>query len=364
MHPLVPGDPAPPPAPAFTRDSRLMLIAPHPDDESLACGVILQAAVRCGAAVRVVYATDVENNPWPQRFMERKWRIHPADRRRWGQLRRKEAEAALLALGVEAESACFLGLPDQGLTDLLLHEPASLAATFSGLIDDFNPTDLIFPSTMDAHPDHNALAVLHHLLLRDRASEAAAVAGWQFAVHGQNPIFLKNAGPFGASAAETAFKVKAIECHVSQLLLSRKRFLRYAERPERFLAFDPAALPGSNDSLQILSRQESGLVVRLSPQEHFFDREVILIALGHSEDGEFTSTALRSSPRSSRTSWQITLPTGEIFAPERPIFLKLCRRSLGFADKGWCEAAALVRPEAVADASHNGVALHESLQGA
>jgi len=42
--------------PQFTSESRLMLITPHPDDEALACGIVLQRAVGAGAAVRIVYA--------------------------------------------------------------------------------------------------------------------------------------------------------------------------------------------------------------------------------------------------------------------------------------------------------------------
>lgn len=42
--------------PLFTSESRLMLITPHPDDEALACGIVLQRAVGAGAAVRIVYA--------------------------------------------------------------------------------------------------------------------------------------------------------------------------------------------------------------------------------------------------------------------------------------------------------------------
>src|SRR2546430_3755034 len=107
-------------APTFTSKSRLMLIAPHPDDEALACSVILQRAVRAGAAVHVLYATDGEDNPWPQRVVERRWRLKAADRKRWGKLRRVEALAALGTLGVRPADARFLGLPDQRLTDLLI----------------------------------------------------------------------------------------------------------------------------------------------------------------------------------------------------------------------------------------------------
>src|ERR1700730_7004008 len=105
--------------PEFVSTSRLMLVAPHPDDEALACSIILQRAVRAGAAVRVIYATDGDDNPWPQRVLERKWRLNAADRKRWGKLRCSEALAALRAVGVRASDARFLALPDQGLTNLL-----------------------------------------------------------------------------------------------------------------------------------------------------------------------------------------------------------------------------------------------------
>jgi LmbE family N-acetylglucosaminyl deacetylase len=51
--------------PLFTSESRLlgMLIKPHPEDEVLACGIVLQRAVGAGAAVCIVYATDGDGNP-------------------------------------------------------------------------------------------------------------------------------------------------------------------------------------------------------------------------------------------------------------------------------------------------------------
>src|SRR5438093_10493674 len=103
-------------APAFNSDSRLMMFAPHPDDESLACSILLQRAVRAGATVRVVYVTDGDDNPWPQRLLERKWRLNAADRRRWRRLRRTEALAALRVLRVNGSAARCLPLPDQKLT--------------------------------------------------------------------------------------------------------------------------------------------------------------------------------------------------------------------------------------------------------
>jgi LmbE family N-acetylglucosaminyl deacetylase len=41
-------------APLLDSRSRVMMIAPHPDDESLAAGVFLQKAVAAKASVRVI----------------------------------------------------------------------------------------------------------------------------------------------------------------------------------------------------------------------------------------------------------------------------------------------------------------------
>src|SRR6516225_5602842 len=97
-------------------NSRLTIFAPHPDDEAPGCGIMLQRLRVAGAATRVVYVTDGENNPWPQRFLERKWRLDELDRKRWGQLRRSECLSSLRVLGHDPSTACFLAMPDQGLT--------------------------------------------------------------------------------------------------------------------------------------------------------------------------------------------------------------------------------------------------------
>src|SRR4030081_2598241 len=135
-----------------------MLIAAHPDDESLACSIVLQQAVGAGAAVRVIYATDGENNPWPQRVMECKWHLDEADRERWGKLRRAEALAALDVLGVSASDASFLALPDQKLTELLMSGGGRAIERLAAVITNWGPTDLLVPSISDTHPDHSALA--------------------------------------------------------------------------------------------------------------------------------------------------------------------------------------------------------------
>ena len=80
--------------------NRTLVIAPHPDDESIAAGGLLQRAIAAGGEVRVIFVTDGDNNPWPLRYLKKKVRINDADRAEWGALRREESRRALAALGV------------------------------------------------------------------------------------------------------------------------------------------------------------------------------------------------------------------------------------------------------------------------
>src|SRR5262249_9852030 len=48
----------------LSANERLLVFAPHPDDDVLACGGLLQRAAAALAAVGVVFVTDGENNPW------------------------------------------------------------------------------------------------------------------------------------------------------------------------------------------------------------------------------------------------------------------------------------------------------------
>src|SRR5205814_4086603 len=180
-------------APTFTPDSRLMLFAPHPDDEALVCSIILQHAVRADAPIRVVYATDGDDNPWPQRVLERKWRLNAADRKRWGKLRRAEALGALRILGVSASSVRFLALPDQGLTDLLKCDCRSALERFRTVIRNWSPTHLLVPSIADTHPDHSALAVMLRLVLAEFFSDRPQMSVWSYAVHGRSAAFFDGA---------------------------------------------------------------------------------------------------------------------------------------------------------------------------
>ena len=81
--------------PAFSAQTRLLVVAPHPDDETIATGLLIQQVRAAGGEVRILLLTEGDNNPWPQRWLERRVRIRVADRQRWGDRRHAEMLQAL-----------------------------------------------------------------------------------------------------------------------------------------------------------------------------------------------------------------------------------------------------------------------------
>lgn len=216
--------------PGFTPHDRVLVVAPHPDDESIATGGLLQAAHAAGAARRVLLVTDGDNNPWPQRWQEKRWRIGPSERARWGARRRSEALAALQVLGVAPADVRCLGLPDLGLTDALMSGRPDVVALLLTQIEQFKPTRLVLPALEDRHPDHSALDVLLRLaLLRYSGPVPQLIAfGVHGAVHPAACVML------ALSKEQCDLKREAIQKHTTQMLLSRSRFLAYAQQREPF----------------------------------------------------------------------------------------------------------------------------------
>ena len=218
------------------RCKRVLVVAPHPDDETLATAGLLQRSITWGAAVRVVFVTDGENNPWPQRLVERRWRLGSNARTRWAERRRDETFEALACLGIPASSAVFLHFPDQGLTSLLLDGGGSLVPALTTELKTWRPTLVAAPAAADRHPDHSALAVLLRFAIDRLAAAHTGLSQVAYVVHGPPP-----AGAFqlALAPAERDRKYAAILCHRSQLVLSRRRFLSHATEQECFV--DPAA---------------------------------------------------------------------------------------------------------------------------
>lgn len=141
----------------LSKGTRIIVLAPHPDDESLGVGGLIQQAVAAGAELRVIFVTDGDNNPWPQRWIERRWSIDGECRRRWGARRRAEALRALEKLGLPASQVDFFGFPDAGILPLWRRRDAAVLDKFIRTFAAWPADALIPPSPEDRHPDHKGV---------------------------------------------------------------------------------------------------------------------------------------------------------------------------------------------------------------
>lgn len=137
------------PATAVAGFGPTLVIAPHPDDESLGCGGAIALLRRIGCAVRVLFVSDgTLSHPASRRF--------PAPALR--ALREREALAALGELGVDPVAAAFLRLKDRavplpgadGFEGALARCRAHLATITPA------PATILLPWRRDPHPDHRA----------------------------------------------------------------------------------------------------------------------------------------------------------------------------------------------------------------
>ncbi|MDE1957964.1 MAG: PIG-L family deacetylase [Xanthomonadaceae bacterium] len=221
-------------------DAALAVVAPHPDDETLAAGGLLLRATAAGARTVVLLLTDGDNNPWPQRWMERRLRIGPAARARWARRRRAEASAALDQLGVSPEQLVAFGWEDLGISARLLGDTAASVRLLRERLLALRPTVVAAPTLADRHPDHSAARVLVELALAGWPAGVQRPTLLGFTVHGRDP---QGTVALPLDATAHARKRAALEAHVSQLALSRTRLLRLAGAVEHYRlepAFSPA----------------------------------------------------------------------------------------------------------------------------
>lgn len=276
----------------FKAADRLLVFAPHPDDETLATGELIQLARESGASVRVVFGTDGDNNPWPQRWCERRLRIGPAERERWGRRRRGEAQAALARLGVASDAVRFLGWSDLGLTGTLEHDDAAIE-TLRGEFERYAPTHVAMPSLRDRHPDHGALRVMLELAL---AKARASCVRLSYVVHGRDADAAALKVP--RDATRHARKREALMAHASQISLSKSRLLRWADQPETFEPAEPGgSIAGASDGGIVLS-------LPLAPVFRFWRRHDVVLVI---ENGERIERARIPLPRLAGSTARATL---------------------------------------------------------
>ena len=177
---------------------RLLVLAPHPDDEVIGCGGVLARHLRDGRRVHVVVATDGAEAGGSD-----------ADR----ETETRRGLALLAGDGNGHIELTFLRFPDRHLSDHL----DALGDRIAEIVRETRPDLLLVPSPIEIHPDHVALAnAFCTTVQRDPSLFAdAAVARVAFYEVSQpiRPNVLVDITPFAEA------KYAAIAAHASQTTL-------------------------------------------------------------------------------------------------------------------------------------------------
>ncbi|PSB31420.1 PIG-L deacetylase family protein [Chlorogloea sp. CCALA 695] len=119
--------------------AKALIVAPHPDDETLGCGGAIALLRSIGCDVRVLVISDgTLSHPNSRKY----------PRLALQELRESETISALAILGVEATAIKFLRLQDGSVS--------SQNADISSYLAQITPEIVFLPLRYDPHPDHRA----------------------------------------------------------------------------------------------------------------------------------------------------------------------------------------------------------------
>ena len=232
------------------------------------------------------------------------------------------------------------------------------------MISAWQPTHLLMPSAADTHPDHSGLAVLLGVVIDDYLPTQHRMTRLHYLVHGASESFAREAYDLPSSSTERKAKRRAIVCHVTQVALSRRRFLAYAKRPERFVVGDGKTMRACDGPVRSFLRDRSELRLHVAFALKPLPAEgTPLYLLGHDIFGGFRRLRTTLPGRSSKIDL-IDCATGAIacigryqgdafsaeilvpmhgFAASRAVFVKLDRRVWFFDEAGWIEIGPPIR---------------------
>jgi len=128
-------------------NKKIIVFAPHPDDETLGCGGTIAKRICEGYEVLVVVMTDGRNSlfedlgiasdPTPEEVKE---------------IRKGEVKRATEILGLRIEDSLFLGFVD-GTLEKYENEAQEKVIK---ILRENTPLEIYFPYEKDCHPDHRA----------------------------------------------------------------------------------------------------------------------------------------------------------------------------------------------------------------
>lgn len=129
-----------------------LVIAPHPDDETLGCGATILRKVRAGSPVTVLVVTDGRGSHASRAMTPDEL----------AEIRREEMTEAARRLGVT--DLRWGGMPDGGLAE----QENKLVALIAGLVEELQPAEIYATCAEEPHPDHAAVGRAARQAIQDR----------------------------------------------------------------------------------------------------------------------------------------------------------------------------------------------------
>ncbi len=250
----------------FTKNSRVLIIAPHPDDETLAAGGLIQSAVKAAANVKIVYLTHGDYNEIASIFFQKRPLLTKADFIKSGQIRKKEAISAMSVLGLKEQNLIFLGYPDFGtlniwrshwgetkpfrsfitrinkvpyVDDFSYGRPYrgdNIVRDFEKILLLFQPTHVFVTAPFDLNSDHRAAYLYFQVALLNLNDKIEKPSVFGYLVHAQRwptPKQYKpdaKLDPPGSMLSDDDFKWLSYSLTPQQVELKKEALLRYGSQ--------------------------------------------------------------------------------------------------------------------------------------
>jgi len=325
---------------------KVLILAPHCDDESLAAAGIIQSAIKLGLNVRVVIETNGDGYLFATMRDFRRLYPRPQDFISMGNLRQQESMHAMRVLGLSQKKVIFLSYPDRGTAALweknwsakspyrspysgamrspypITYNPNAVYAgedllnDLESILDAYQPDLIIYPHPDDVHPDHWGLSAFTRLALviiqRNKPDyqpdtytylvhrpDFPTPKGLKPAQHLLPPAKLFDLNPnwlrYDLTQSEIDQKEKAVSQYRSQLSLLRtllESFVRsnelFAQPTAKVLPFLSEGEPDNPDSWRDMDGQQVPPIVE-DPIKDFITRELApaadLVAVYAAQDG-------------------------------------------------------------------------------
>lgn len=197
----------------FTRGDRVLILAPHPDDEVLGAGGVIQRARQVQAKIKVVCLTNGDFNHWAFALYKKKIPWGSKGAVRMGLIRSKETIAGLKTLGVTEKDIIFLGYPDlgtmtiftrywgetkpyrnfiTGISNVPYPECVSEGEPYAGesiigdlerILLDFKPTKIFVSHPVDSNREHQAFYLFLQTALWDIAERVPQPDVFCYLIH-------------------------------------------------------------------------------------------------------------------------------------------------------------------------------------